>query len=710
MLIYNIFNRINQIIIAILAFNKQGKVMMTQKSNETIDQTLLQAEAMKAQLELSLQFKKNMLFFSQNSPRVYEQYKNYQPENQKVFYDTKGYVNLLNIKSQKPVFEENPVNFAKNRVKDFIEKPSKFNLGYKHVETWNEKHIHLELTNSLLDEYNALNINDNPASMEIMGFVVMIGCGLGYHITELIKSKNVQNLYIYDGNKDSFYASLYTTDWEFIIRHIKGKGGVIKLTVGETCFHALSSMRNLAKEIGLFNIATSYVFMHTRSEDNLLFFNSYRKDFHLNGAGMGFFDDEQVSFAHTIANIQAKLPVFFPSSNTSLDLPPVILVGNGPSLDNLEEFIKSNQEHCLIVSCGSAINSLFKMGIKPDIHIEMERSRTIAIWRSKDIDPAYLKSIPLLVLNTISPETIALFKEARMAIKPNDLGGILMKQELSKEQYFELGFCNPTVANCAITYIGNLGFKEIYLAGTDFGMVSPESHHSKHSVHSNITKIFHTSKNDATADYTYSEGQYPRPGNFVDEVFTTNTLDMARSNIEYYLKSNSDIICYNPNNGIKIDGAITVKPEDLPSFAKNFDKPSIISALFSENFIEIDSRKFDKSYIKNKHINPIFKVRNGFLLPDNCNNITDLHKHLTRIFTNLKHLEEKGLACHLLIVGSTQVHLALLYFYCSRTKDKNSFQECFDIGKNKYHLLMDKLLAFIKERPFELDDSTVTFK
>jgi len=103
-------------------------------------------------------------------------------------------------------------------------------------------------------------------------------------------------------------------------------------------------------------------------------------------------------------------------------------------------------------------------------------------------------------------------------------------------------------------------------------------------------------------------------------------------------------------------------------------------------------------------------MRDGFLLPKECHNINMLHDNLFRIFKNLKSLEESGLACYILLSGSTQVHLALLYYYCSRASNEKEFSTAFLSGKDAYHSLLNQIFDFMKERSFELDDSTVTFE
>ena len=98
----------------------------------------------------------------------------------------------------------------------------------------------------------------------------------------------------------------------------------------------------------------------------------YFSRYSMQGLGLGFFDDEQQGFAHTIHNINAGY-AFFSHGADIENLPPVLLIGNGPSLDSHVNFIRQHQADSIIISCGTALSSLAKVGIKPDFHVEMER-------------------------------------------------------------------------------------------------------------------------------------------------------------------------------------------------------------------------------------------------------------------------------------------------------------------------------------------------
>jgi len=682
-------------------------------STTDMQQLVQQTEVMQAQLALKLQFQKNMAFFKQHKPDIYKEYCHYTPCDQKLFYDTAGYINLLNIGSQKPAFTQNPIEFAQAQVDSFLQSPTRLTLGFTSMNAWNDKHIHLKLTGDALDAYQAMAMDEHYTEGSPLGLVVIIGCGLGHHITNLLERGDIYNLFIYDGNKDSFFASLYTTDWQAIITHIVDKGGKIRLLVGFNYFKALSDMRSFSREIGLFNLTKTYIFTHTKSRDNDLFFEKYRKDFHLNATGIGFFDDEQISFAHTIANLKQQLPIFNPTQAThTSDLPPLLLIGNGPSLDSLAEIISEHQDKAIIMSCGTAISSLYNMGIKPDIHVEMERGLTTSQWIKLGTDKNYTRDITLLALNNVSPETVKLFKRALISIKPNDIGGSVIFRETSAIHHYELPMCNPTATNCGLSYAIQLGFKDIYLMGTDYGMKDKTSHHSKHSIYHSLDEKREKSDIDPSKkgkDYTYSQGQYAIKGNFCDEVLTINSLDMSRRNIEILLDVNTDIRCYNPNDGAMIRGATPTLIQDI-TLAQSpvcTAKPTLIDTLLNSHFHTPKVRKLTKHYIEEHYLSLLFKVKEGFVLPEQCDDIHDLYHHIKRIFNNLKNVEHVDKTTAMLIFGSTQMHLGLLYSHCSNTQTPEQFACAYRIGQTHYTQMIQQIMHVIKTDPLRLDDSVI---
>lgn len=682
------------------------------KEASDINVLIRQAELMQTKMKLGIQFKKNMEYFKEKLPDIYREYHNFEPKSQKLFIDNNGFVNLLNIASQTAAYPGDPKEFAENQIKNYLKDPTRFTLAFQAMPEWNEKHLHLKSSNGALEQYRKLDLEERQLNKKLVTFMVVVGCGLGYQVSTLAENLDIQHIFIYDENKDSFFASLHTTDWVHIIESLKNKGGSLKIIVGQNHFNALSAMRLIPADIGLFNIIQSFALVHTNSKENLAFMEGYRKEFHLNATGIGFFDDEHISFAHTVANAKKNIPVFKPNKKKSNKLPPVMVIGNGPSLDMLEQFIKDNAEYCIIVSCGTSISSLYKLGIKPDLHVEMERGLTTAQWITMGTDIEYTKSIPLLALNTVAPKVTELFSHCYQAFKPNDIGASLIQQEGLVDNYFELPACNPTATNCALSYVIHMGFSEIYLIGTDYGMKSANQHHSKNSIYHHIDENIRKNKDydkNQGKDYTYSKNQYPRPGNFGGEVMTLNSLDLSRKNIEILLAKNLQVSCINPNDGAFIQGAKPIRHTQITIEKNEIIKPKIINKLLETHFNKEKLYKLTEKSIENKYLKNLLKYESSLILPKSCPDIETLHSELKRVFKNLKKLEKIDNISSLLLIGSIQIHFALLYMNALKAIDNNRFQQVYAVGEKYYNELIHNIIKLIKEEPFRLDDSVRTF-
>lgn len=672
-------------------------------SDSSIQSIIKQAETMQMKLKLEVQFKKNISFLQKNSPNIYDRFKDFKPKQQKIYIDENGNINLLNIYSRNPAFEQNPITFSKTQAHTFMLSPTRFVSGFKPSPIVNDD-IHPLITNQAISEYTELGLEKsqyNPKNP--IGLLVMIGCGLGYHIQEIIEHYDVRNIFIYDQNEDSFYASLFTIDWESIVTKLNDKGGVLKLHVGTDLVTTLMHMRHLPYEIGMHNMVATHVYKHTNSPGNDEFYKQYYSEFHLYGTALGFFDDERVSFAHTIHSMNANLPILVKGNTKKLSLPPVIIIGNGPSLDNLVELIKDNQKNAILISCSSALTSLYKLGIEPDFHVELERNYTIAEMLKLGTSLDYTKKIRLLGINTISPEVISLFKSTHLASKPNDIGASLLEKSIPKDQYIELGYCNPTVTNCALSYAVELGFGEIYLAGIDLGMKDEDNHHSKFSLWHDIDQNQQQGK-EVLGDYAYKEDtRYPIKGNFCDKVTTTSVLDSSRKNLESLIKNNPDLNFYNLNDGAYILGAKPTRQEKVLLDKEIDNREKTTEQILKSNFNCFNFPKIDKEYVDKNYTALYFKIHEGVELPETCSDISDLYKHMHRVFKNMKALEAVDKTTSMLLMGSIQVQFSMLYYHCLRAENNEDFTKCYAIGKKHYDELIEQATEILKKDPLALD-------
>ena len=108
-----------------------------------------------------------------------------------------------------------------------------------------------------------------------------------------------------------------------------------------------------------------------------------------------------------------------------------MLFGNGPSLDGLVDTLRNNLQGAVIFSCGSTTGTLCKLGIIPDFHVEMERTADTEPVILNGTTEEFRRQVKIIALNTVYPDSLALFNKAYIAKKPNDAGDELINLESS---------------------------------------------------------------------------------------------------------------------------------------------------------------------------------------------------------------------------------------------------------------------------------------
>jgi hypothetical protein len=554
---------------------------------ETIEQLLKQAEEQHKIIQLNAMFAKNMTFFQQAMPQIYAQFTDYMPTEIKLIITENGGIDLANTElNNQLVYGSDPIAFAETTVAGFIKNPLSQTLSPEETQVINaEREAHTPNINAIIHQANVKNkqVTKHPLGKRTE-FIFMLGIGLGYQITELLKHTDIQHLIIAETNLDIFFAALHTFDWSQLNDKFQGKN-TINLILGQTTEMFNHMVAHHVQQIGVYNAAKPYIFTHLCSTALTETTVSFLQNIPNIVGALGYFDDEKTGLTHTINNFRNKVP-FLRSHGFLLkqfDEKPVFLIGNGPSLDIAKDFIAAHKDQAIIVSCGTALSSLFKLGIKPDFHVELERTYPIKEWIETTTTPEFRKDITLLAVNTVHPDLPKLFTRSGMALKHNDLGGTFIdKYILDSELSVTLGACNPTVANCGLSYCAALGFTNIYLFGIDLGFPEGAKHHSAHSFHYDIKDedidSFNLANPENTSDFRLS-------GNFGGTVISNQLFLRSKLSLELILKDCKEINCYNTSNGVSIEKTTPIKLEEIDTSSWTiFDKKSYRNKIFTKYF------------------------------------------------------------------------------------------------------------------------------
>jgi len=512
---------------------------------------------------LSYTLYQNLLALKKYFPSFYNRFLDYKPKTHGLELTPDGMLNIAYPGGF--IYDGDPQKICNEQFDNYFSCTvnSVYTINNAEADKPNQLFKHVGLVAAVSrkgDDYIAKSITKSFESPSCYPILSVIGVGIGYHLERLVE-KNIQHLCIYEPNNDLFYASLHTVDYRAIFEHFTQNNKGITLEIGSKPEFFIESIHKILHERGLFRAGSFPIYRHygsdTSNEALSRFFDNVSNFY----SGFGFFEDEIVSTVHTMKNIRDKrkfLPakITFPENLTDK---PVFICANGPSLDENIEFLKENRDKYYLFSGGSALMPLYKAGLTPDFHFEIERTESLFDYVAVIDDDEYYKKITLITMNTVAPMVMNLFGDVYVYFKPNDGGTELMRTVLGQtgfNKHLHLYSSNPTVSNAALAFAVEAGFKNVYFHGVDLGFIDPEYHHSKNSIY--------FKKDKKVADFNGKENNKTVPGNFEEVVFSNMIFDWSRHTIEHVLRTtNKQVNCFNCSNGAKIDRAKPLKIDEI---------------------------------------------------------------------------------------------------------------------------------------------------
>lgn len=682
------------------------------RSNDTLQRTLLQAQSMQRENQLNLNLHENIKALASHNPPLLKQFERYTPTLLRAKYTEDGYINLAYIQHEdKSVYACNPRTLCELSVARYRQSPISIDIrvNAKPIEVLSDN-AHAPNINALTQLLAGAEQNSDKTLPKRVQVLIMFGLGLGYQIEELLKVIEVQHLIVIEPQNDCFYAALHCCDFNKIYNHFNQAHRSIDFILQPTAADCFDHLSMILRRIGTHHLVNPFVLNHFESPEYQQLLQFIVERYSLLVSGFGYFDDERLSLSHSIHNFHQQIPIIQSKQGIrkKLNNTPVLLIGNGPSLDNAIDFITSNQGQAIIISCGTALGSLIAMGIKPDFHVEMERSRPVYEWIDSSTQQKDRDSITLLALNTVHPEVFSLFKSAAIGFKNSDVGVFYLDQFLTDAPPKKtLTLCNPTVANTGLAFSIALGFTQIYLIGVDLGFPNNKQHHSSHSKHYQLSKK--QQENLGLAQFN-DPNNISLPGNRGGIVKSTAMYKAAGYSIETLLVENPGVQCINLSDGINIVGANCGNFFDLDFSEGIINKASIKNSIQEEYFLipQSKTKLCNYDHLKNfesidtlaSQCQELFKAKAKHI--DEAYEKLDLHHDLIESYQ----LQDKSKYSYQLIKGSCQA-FSLALASTLRVKNNGlSSLSLFNQGCQHYVSFFEEVRVILQNRFLDLDNRT----
>ena len=571
-----------------------------------------QAEQEKAMAEvLPQRFAKNIVALKKYFPDVAKIFEVYNPSRPfRFFCNENGIPNLEWLDTNVAIYGDDPYANCEEQISSIFSSSSLMNIKFL-TEQNSAKFIHVDYMNQLTlccerAEEELKPISQIPEALPLM---MMFGVGLGYQLSYLYQQRHISNLFLFEPDLDLFYASLYCFEWAPLLDYIKTEGLGFHLFLGTDEKHIISDLLVALHNRGVFTAIGALPCWHYPSSAIFNMMDLVRREFHQFTVGWGFFDDNILALSHCAANITNHVPFLLMHKKIAPEWQelPVFIVANGPSLDSSIEYIRHYRDRVLLVSCGSTITALFKAGIKPDVHVETERTKVTPDFFAMMQQPDYLKDIFFFGTDVIHPDTMRFFSRFGLCFKAEEPSSILCYSYLPESRnWCHLFGVNPTVSNIGLTFVCAMGFRNVYLFGVDNGYKEMEHHHSRLSIY--FDEQGHDLE-DVTA-LIVGDSDPVVPGNFGGEVRSPFIYNASKRVLEGVLLINPDVRCMNCSDGALIAGTIPLHPkeiqlDDIPLI----NKKALLDHIYNDFFSPIDiSAENMKEYLDVPFFNHVLNL------------------------------------------------------------------------------------------------------
>lgn len=417
--------------------------------------------------------------------------------------------------------------------------------------------------------------------------IVFLGCGLGYHIERMARDHNVQNMIVVEPDLDKFAASLYSIDWASICQDHQSRNGktmhfILGAEESEYLLWAVTWNRLIELSPQFPVMTLFYNHQGTELFDNVS--SRVNKDLFVFLMSWGHYDDEIRQLNNALHNYHLGVKEL-PKTMAEPSETPVFIVGAGPSLDDRIEHLKKVQDKAIIISCGTALKTLAAFGVKPDIHVELESDLVAYVAVSQAADESFYKDIKLVGPSHISPLIFKLFGDGRMYYKDESATALLFGQKTG--HIIKNG--TPTCTNLGVALAVNMGFKNLFLFGLDFGFRDIKHHHAKGSIYyEKLLKLEHEHKDLIEIETVDGERAWTTPNYF-----------SSKRKVENLLGQYSDeggLQVYNCSDVAEIEGSEWLQGDSFVEVvnALESNKQQDMDYMFNESAVSCDLSALDE--------------------------------------------------------------------------------------------------------------------
>jgi len=448
---------------------------------------------------------------------------------------------------------------------------------------------------------------DDSMSMEKIDKFIFLGTGLGVHIAKAIKKFNLQVILIVEDDIELFRLSLFTTNYKKAL---------------EKCIAHFSVAQNSTEFSNTFNSFFTQAFFKNQYIKFNIFSSSYEEK--IQEIRSLLITRPEATYTHDRLLLKNKmvidkiiknykfLNVLKHSEEKFFKDKPWLVVGAGPSLHHNAQWLIENQDKFIIITVFSALNTLKKLGVKPDIitHIDEDPNNyTTKMLLDTIGDLSFLDESIVFLSASVMNLLFDQFDKERVYLHEDRTKYKMVSSTL------QIGSVGETVYSMALIFNAS----NIYMLGLDLAL-SDEGHtHSPdHILPQNIQDKKDISfDDDKVEDFSLRDSTINIKGNFRNIVKTTPLFAFSIPILNGKTKTlkTKEQTVYNLSDGAYFENTIPLKVEDVKT-QNNIDKKNIfkeLKELFDKySTTELEGKELDALKCRKAQIDDYYVILETF--------------------------------------------------------------------------------------------------
>ncbi|WP_434658039.1 6-hydroxymethylpterin diphosphokinase MptE-like protein [Sulfurimonas sp. NW9] len=507
-----------------------------------------------------------------------------------------GYFDVVELSSGAKLYNTNSQEFSQKIVDNINLKKNdqsfrslrKINFEKASFETIKNANAYTNFaTTAEIYELYHKNINDSSHMKELDKFI-FLGVGLGLHIPKAIEKYDFQVVLIVEDNLELFRLSLFTIDYK-------------QALMDTTSFFSIADNAGRFREC--FNGFYTNAFFKNQFIKFHLFSSTYEAKIREIQAIL--ISRPEATYSHNrlleknrkvLDRINAEykfLDLRKRESDTIFQEKAWLVLGAGPSLYKNAQWVKDNQDRFIIVAAFTALNTLKRVGVTPDIAVQIDENVYTTHEMLKNLgDLSFLDDTLLFFSASVSGELFEHFKKEN----------IYLHEDRTKYKLSRSTLTVSSVGDSIHAFALIFNAPEIYLLGIDLalsddGLSHTPDHFKARSIEN---KKIQTKENQ---DFHLGDAVLQITGNFKEKVNSTPLFMLSIPVINYFTRKYKAPMqtIYNLSDGCKLDQTIPAPLKDvtLPQKQNKILLRKEMKKYFDTlSTIELDQNEIDGIYCR----------------------------------------------------------------------------------------------------------------